>query len=518
NTVYFFGPTPGSGKQSVNFLGDIEWNSLWKYQYISGNGSGSGGIWTDLSQNLPGYISQFGNLNTQGGYDLVLRVKPGDPDILFVGGTNIFRSTTAFADSTNTIQIGGYAFGASLPFVDEYPGHHPDQHDLVFLPSNPDIMFSACDGGVSKTINNEADTVVWNELNTGYITSQFYTVAIDHGTQNDIIIGGLQDNGTYYTNTTNSSTPWYHTIDGDGSYCQITDGGSNYYFSKQLGKMVKATVNASGVITAYRRFDPIGANGYQFINPFVIDPNNNNMMYLCAGTHIWRNDDLSLITLNNQYDSISTGWVQFTDSVILAAEEITAVAISKTPANRLYFGTNKKNVYRVDNAHTGNPAKTSITSALFPATIGSYVSCIAVDPSDADKVMVVFSNYGVYSLFYTTDGGTNWLKVAGNLEQVISGAGNGPSCRWASILPVTDGIVYLVGTSVGLFATDTLIDNATTWVQQGTNNIGSAVVDMMGVRISDGFVVAATHGSGIFSTHITSINDITSVNELNASV
>jgi hypothetical protein len=269
------------------------------------------------------------------------------------------------------------------------------------------------------------------------------------------------------------------------------------------------------MITAFRRFDPIGASGYQFINPFIIDPNNNNMMYLCAGKYIWRNDDLSLIALTNQYDSISTGWVQFTDSVTLAAEEITAVAISKVPANRLYFGTNLKNVYRVDNANTGNPAKTSITSTLFPA--GGNVSCIAIDPDDADKVLIVFSNYSIYSLFYTTDGGTTWLKVAGNLEQVASGAGNGPSCRWASILPVSNGTVYLVATSVGLFATDTLINNATVWVQQGTTNIGSAVVDMMDVRLSDGLVAAATHGSGIFSTHITSTGDITSISELNAS-
>ncbi len=520
--VYFFGPTPNFGKSSINFLGDIEWNSLWKYQYLSGNGSGGGGIWTDLSQNLPGYISQFGNLNTQGGYDLVLRVKPGSPNVLFFGGTNIFRSTTALADSLNTQQIGGYAFGASLPFVDEYPGHHPDQHDLVFLPSNPNIMFSACDGGVSKTTDNAAFPVVWTELNSSYITSQFYTIAIDHTITDDIIIGGLQDNGTYFTNNTNSTSPWIHTIDGDGAYCIITDGGANYYFSKQLGKMVKTTVDqGTGLITAYRRFDPIGASGYQFINPFVIDPNNNNMMYLAVGKRIWRNDDLSQIALTNQYDTISTGWVMFPDSVSSAGETISAVAVSKIPANRIYYGTDTRHLYRIDNANTGTPTAVNITSTLFPAPAAPntlYTSCIAIDPTDADKVLVVFSNYSAYSLFYTTDGGTTWKKVAGNLEQVAAGTGNGPSCRWACIMPVSDGTVYMVGTSTGLYATDTLIDNATVWVQQGTNNIGKAVVDMMDYRSTDGLVVVATHGSGIFSTHITSVNDITTIEELNTSL
>src|SRR6188768_3582250 len=138
-------------------------------------------------------------MNTQGGYDVVVKVKPGNSNVVFVGGTNIFRSTTAFTDSLNTSVIGGYAPGATLPFVDEYAGHHPDQHELVFLPSNPDIMFSGCDGGVSKTINNMATPVVWNEMNDGYITSQFYTVTMDHATASDVIIGGLQDHGTYST-------------------------------------------------------------------------------------------------------------------------------------------------------------------------------------------------------------------------------------------------------------------------------------------------------------------------------
>ena len=82
------------------------------------------------------------------------------------------------------------------------------------------------------------------------------------------------------------------------------------------------------------------------IAPFVLDPNNNNLMYLCAGESIWRNDDLSAIQLTNQFDTISTNWVQFTDTLTITDEVITALAISKSPANILYYGTNKRNIYR----------------------------------------------------------------------------------------------------------------------------------------------------------------------------
>jgi hypothetical protein len=32
--------------------------------------------------------------------------------------------------------------------------------------------------------------------------------------------------------------------------------------------------------------EPIGAKNYEFINPFVIDPNTNNQMYLPEGTKL----------------------------------------------------------------------------------------------------------------------------------------------------------------------------------------------------------------------------------------
>ena len=347
----------------------------------------------------------------------------------------------------------------------------------------------------------------------------FYTIAIDHATpNNNIIIAGAQDNGTWYTNTTNLTSPWVQPRGGDGSYCAISDNQAYYYFSIQNGKMMKATLDANGNKTAYARIDPIGLKKPQFINPFILDPNNNDIMYLAGGKYLWRNNDLSGIPLLNTWDSISTNWVQFTDSVPTANSYITAVAVSKTPANRVYYGTDKKRVYRVDNANTGTPTPVDVTSTLtgtngFPGS--GNVSCIAIDPNDADKVMVTFSNYGVYSIFYSVDGGTSWSKVAGNLESSAAGTGAGPSVRWAQIMHVADGTIYMVATSTGIYATDTLLlGGGTTWVQQGANTIGNAVCDMIDYRQSDGLVVIATHAHGIFSANLTSVNDIVTVNDI----
>jgi hypothetical protein len=514
NEIYFLGNTNGLGMADTNFLGDIEWNVLWRYTYLGGNGSGAGGMWEDLSMNLPNSerFGQFGDFNAQGSYDLVVRVKPNDPNSVFIGGTNVYRNTNRFNDTTNTRYIGGYLPYSALPVIASYPNHHPDQHTLTFLPSNPDVLYSTNDGGIFRTNDCTQNAPTWTSLNNGYLTSMFYTVAVDHATSgNNIIIGGAQDNGSWYTNNTNLTSPWVQPNSGDGSYCAIADNQSSFYFSIQNGKMRKTTLDAAGNVTSFARIDPIGATKYQFINPFVLDPNNNIIMYMAGGKYLWRNNDLSGIPMIGNWDSISTNWIQWADSVPLANSTITALAVCKTPANRVYYGTDKKHVFRVDNANTGTPVPLDISSTLFNAN--GFVSCVAVDPNNGDHVMVVFSNYSIYSLFYSADAGATWTKCAGNLEATTSGTGNGPSLRWASFLPVSDGMVYIVSTSVGVFATDTLMGLNTVWVNQAANTVGNEVCDMTDVRVSDGLVVMATHSHGIFSANITSVNDIATVHE-----
>jgi photosystem II stability/assembly factor-like uncharacterized protein len=518
NVVYFFAVTPNSGKYAYYF-GD-EWTSLYKYEYVSGSGQGAGGVWTNLSANLPNAGNTFNLMATQGGYDMAVRVMPGNSNVVFVCGTNIYRSTTAFTDSLNTTLVGGYQANSTMPIVFanqyEYAGHHPDQHNLAFLPSNPSVMFSCSDGGISKTNDGLASNVQWNFINTDYTTSQFYAVAIDHATtNNNIVIGGLQDNGTWYTNSNNPTTPWVHSLGGDGAYCAISNTGP-YYMSQQLGATAKTDVDANGNVLAYTRIDPVDGADYQWSNPFTLDPNNNNIMYLTAGRKLYRNSDLSALPTNNTWNKQNTNWTYFADTLTTAGEEITAVAASTMPAHRVYYGTNKRKVFRIDNAHTGNPSSTvlNIPANVLPAGTG-YVSCIAVNPINADEIMVVLSNYNIYSLAFSKDGGTTWARCGGNLEQTATGSGNGPSCRWATIAPVSNGTVYLVGTSVGLFATDTLIAPSTVWTKQGTNTIGSNIVNMLDYRVSDGMLAIATHGGGVFTTKLIN-NNVASIAMYNA--
>jgi hypothetical protein len=518
NVVYFLGNTPGFGTPDTNFLGTVEWNSLWKYTYISGNGDSAGGLWEDLSNSLPTTGGPFDKFHCQGSYDLVIKVKPDDPNVIFIGGTNLYRSTNGFADATTNRFVGGYKEGTTLPIVLGYENHHPDQHEILFYPSDPNKMLSGNDGGVFRTDNCLQDTMVWNSLDNGYLTAMFYTVAMDHGTPgNDIVIGGTQDNGSWFTNDTLLTNPWVTPRGGDGSFCAIADGRTAYYFSIQNGKMMKANVDNDGTITSFARIDPLDGDGYQFINPFTLDPNNNNIMYLAGGKYFWKNTDLSGIPMINNWDSISTNWIQWPDSVPTPKAEITAIGVSKTPANRVYYGTSKKKLYRIDDAHIGTPTPQDITANTNPNSFptNGYINCIAVDPQDADKVMVVFSNYSVYSVFYTTNGGGKWRKVAGNLEQSVSGSGNGPSVRWAQIIhPPQGGTAYLLGTSTGLYGTVNLDSTNTVWIQLAANDIGKIAVSMLDYRESDGRLLIATHAAGMYSTYIKNVNQLPNLTSL----
>ena len=506
NIVYFLLNTDAFGKVQSNFRGDKEWNALYRYTYLAGDGTGDSGVWEDLSANLPAG-SAFDRWNVQGSYDMLVKVRPGNSKQVYIGGTNLYVSNNAFSDSVSTKKIGGYKLDAKWPDVGVYPNHHPDQHNIVFYPGDGNKMINTNDGGVFRSVDLEKFPFQWESLNNGYLTTQFYTVALDHATpESEILVAGAQDNCQVMTFSGASDARWTEAYFGDGSFCAIEDGAKLYYFSKQQGKMIKATVDAAGNRTAYARIDPIGASKYLFINPYVLDPVDNNVMYLAGGKYLWRNNDLRGIPLLNNNDSISRGWVKGTDSVVIRNEFVSALGVSSKPAHRLYYGTTLKRLYRLDSANLSvNLKPKDITATAFPS---AYISCVAVDPRNADKVMVSFSNYNVYSIFSTEDGGKTWTKAAGNLEQFGTGLGDGPSVRWLSILPVSDGTVYLAATSAGFFATDTLQGLNTLWVQQASGEIGNMVCDMFDVRTSDGTIAMATHGNGIYSARIVKKGDI----------
>ncbi|WP_298314633.1 T9SS type A sorting domain-containing protein [uncultured Aquimarina sp.] len=488
NTVYFLTQNNSGGIPAL----------LNRYDVVSGT-------WTDLSVNLPfGIGGRVGNLNLQGEYNMVIKVHPTDSNMVFVGGTNIYRSTTGFTTPAGQESwIAGYS---PLNDVSLYTNQHPDQHALLFFPSNPNKALSGNDGGVFvtediTTTNDGVEPVSWTSLNTGYITTQPYHVAFDPEPNTDDLVAGFQDNGTWFTNSTDSNAIWEEDFGGDGTYSAIADNGRTRYVSSQRGNVFRFNFDENGVFQSFSAVEPAGATGFSFVNPYILDPNNDNIMYMPAGSSIWRNNDLDELPLFTNTNA-TENWVNLINTITPDGSTITALEASKFPvANRLYYGTNSGIVFRMDNANIDNQQIVDISTGKgLPA---GFVNDINIDPSNADRVIVTFSNYGIPSVFITEDGGDSWTNISGNLEENADGSGNGPSVRSTAFLGGSTGVVgsrlqrIFAATSTGLYSTRRLNGQNTVWRKENFA-IGNAVTDEVVTR-KDGFIAVAAHGSGLFS-------------------
>ena len=489
NQIYFFSQNNGI---PTAFLLKYDQNSAVEYQ------------WTNLTANLPFYIgSKVSNLNLQDGYNMVIRIHPLNPNLIILGGTNLYRSFDGFTTPVGIKNwIGGYS---SMEDYSVYPSHHPDQHAFIFYPSNPNKVLSANDGGVfiseDITMNTKEDEPIeWTSLNNGYLTTQPYHVSFDPQANSDDLLAGFQDNGSWFTNSTNTTAPWEEDFGGDGNYSAIADGGLTRYVSTQLGNIFRLNFEENGKEISFTKVSPAGATNFSFITPYILDPNNDNVMYLPDGNSIWRNNNLDEIPLSS-FANTKVNWIQLKNTFTPENTSISALGISKFPkANRLYYGTNNGLIYKMDNANLDDQPVQEIASGK--GLPKGFVNDINVDPSNSDRVIVSFSNYGIQSIFFTENGGDTWTNISGNLEENPDGSGNGSSVRSTAFLGGSIGIGSRIqrvfaATSTGLYYTNRINGNNTKWYKEKFS-IGNAVANSVQTR-KDGFVALATHGNGVFS-------------------
>ena len=483
------------------------------------------GTSTDLSGNLPTFSETGGTLNTQSNYNMVIAVKPDNPNFVLIGGTSLFRSTDGVGSPLNNKKqnwIGGYH-----PTNFFYPNHHPDQHVIAFDPTDPNKMWSGHDGGLSYTTDIRDTTFAnffpWIDKNNGYNVTQYFTVAIHKNAGDNRLLGGTQDNGSPYFRLVDGSDAASEDISsGDGAFCYLGTLNDHAYVSTPNGSVMRLTYDGNGnpynPITdgiGWSVVSPSNASNQLFINPFIIDPNNEDIMYYPAGNTLWRNTSLSNIP-NFQQNGTSAGWSQLTNLTVPTGYNITAMNVSTSNTQFvLYYGAYNKNgtpkIFRLDNANTATTGAVDIS--IQGAASGAYVHYIAVNPENGNEIVVVFSNYNIDGLFHSTDGGASYISIEGNLTG--DGVKPGPSLRACTILPTSGGIAYLVGTSTGLYSTTNLNGSNTVWVQESADKIQNSVVEDVTSRTSDNYVAVGTHGRGIF---VGSLNGVVGTKEAKTNV
>lgn len=444
----------------------------------------SAGSWTDLSATLPdegGCLNGNDPFAVQGGYDMVVAVKPDDPNTIVIGGTNLYRSIDGGATWT---RIGGYASASNYSL---YLNHHPDVHALVFKPTDFTKLYSGDDGGI-QVGDITAPTVVWTSLNNDYQTYQFYHVAIKQEAGVNDFIGGAQDNGT--TTGVGGSTSFNSILGADGVAVGLGSGAAPYkqYGGFQNGTMFRRNSSqASGFVEA--TLTPSGMASI-FVTYFHLDPDNTQHLYYAGQSTATATNKVLRIT--NASTATSSSWQTFSFNFTGYIRSMATTRGAYTTDSRLYLGTDQGRVYRIVDPRNADIV-TTVPTDITPGGSSGTVISIAVNPQNHDEILVLYSNYNVISAWHTTNAGSatpTWANVEGNLTV--------PSFRAAMILNNGANTEYYVGTSVGLYKTTTMNGGATVWTQEAPSQIGNSLVTGLSLRTADNTFAIGTHGSGMW--------------------
>lgn len=432
----------------------------------------------------------FPDNNGQGGYDNIVAVDPTNPDRLWVGGIDLFRSE----DGGATLRIA--SDWATDPTASTYV--HADQHVIVFDPrydgSTNRTVYFGNDGGLARTDDDRADLggsgcnavdgIAYQSMNQGYGVIQFTGGSVSN--DGSVVIGGTQDNGTYRLDQ-GGSADWIRIQGGDGGNTAIDPTGqwlmasyydfsftrlvgaartgqsatcNNYYASNECADATEGICHGSG---RERTCD----DGL-FYPPLERDPNSDRVLW-SGGTRMWRTQD------------IGSSWASVSDTLSGWAS---AIAIAPSDSNVVYAGTTSGGLYRTSQGLADDPSWDEIQGVAGEGYVGS----IAVDPTDATTAFVAFQSFEGEQLWRSVQGGP-WTAIDGRLPDTMFNA--------VAINPRNPAMVY-AGTDVGVFES---LDHGDTW-RVANENLATTIVNRLVFRAGTSELYVFTFGRGAYKVDV----------------
>ncbi len=406
----------------------------------------AGKTWTNLG-------NPINWLNHQGWYNNAILIYPFDPEIVFVGGIDLYKINTK-NNAFNYQRLSSWYHSSSYPYV------HADQHCIAAIP-HPDSTFSLVasnDGGVFFSRNGGNN---WEHRNNGLNVTQFYDA--DRNPGSNQYIGGTQDNGTLVSPINpQKTTKWEIKISGDGFDCAWDDENSDVVFATLYETRIYKS------ITGGDYFGELSSvpNSSLFHTPLVMDPHNTQKLITAL------DNNRILITWNS-----GLSWQEY--EVDLGNYRRIRLAISEKDSNIVWVASSSHfiNVSRDGGRHfqlVNNP----------DPNLNAYVTGIATSPFDSATALVMFGVYGYGKIFRTTDLGQSWEDITNNLPEV--------PVHCALIMPYDSSQIW-IGTDLGVFIS---YNNGRSW-KYANQNLPAVAVRRM--KIVGKQIVAATHGRGIWT-------------------
>ena len=426
--------------------------------------------------------------NGQGYHDIFVAVDPVNPDRVWAGGIDLFRSDD-----------GGSNWGIAMFWEAGSPiASHADNHQIVFHPKydadKNQTVYNSNDGGIYVTTNANAEPatgpragcrpygskIQWKSLNNSYSVTEFYDGAVFPGAS--IVLAGAQDNGTLIGYAANQGSFDVYQ-GGDGGYVMINPKDPNEIYTNFTGLSLARSLDGGNSTTSIIRGITEAAGNFVFIAPVNMDPNQPSRIYI-GGRALWRS--------SNRGDT----WEQASTLATSLQGQISAITVSPTDSNVVMYGTTGGYIFRSNSALATDSNTTWTVSR--PRNSG-WVSRIAFDPGDPNTAYVSYRTYtgtGEHYVYKTNDGGQSWIGIDGSSESRAL-----PDAPVHSVVvdPLNPQTLY-VGTEYGIF---TSLDAGNSWLAD-PNSFADVPVPQLIVDRSSGVttLVAITFGRGVWKATI----------------
>ncbi len=398
----------------------------------------------DLSvdPNLLGYAYDGSDSSGQAWYDLAIAADPNDPNLVYTGGINVWKTTDG--GSTWSIVAHWYAYGG--PGTDPYV--HADIHQLKFIGNT---LYAGTDGGVFRS-SDGGNT--WQDLSNGLYITQFYRFS----NVGNKILAGAQDNGTnLYTGL---SSVWAHVRGADGMEAIIDPSNTNImYASSQYGNLKKTIDNGSSWQGIGYDIDENGP----WVTPYVIHPTNSNIL-LAGYKSLWKTTDGG------------STWTKVLPRT--AAGSFKSIAFA--PSNpSIVFASTADELYK---STDGGDTWQDISSQINLGPIAINLKYIRVAPWDPNLIFIANAEKVIYS----SDGGNTWTIFSAGLPYI--------PMNCIEFDPLTQGVY--VGTDIGIYYSDATFSS---W-QPFFNGLPNVMVYEL--EVSGNKLRAATYGRGVWESDL----------------
>lgn len=434
--------------------------------------------------------AEWDNVHGQGAYNLTIAVDPVNPDRVWVGGIDLFRSDDGGRNWGLASYWWGFAAG-STPATPSYV--HADQHVLAFHPKyngkKNRTLYVGNDGGVFRTTNALSPTekgetagcdpargrVAWTGLNRDYGSIQFYYgVPRADGAS---YLGGTQDNGVVLGNDVQGRNAWRMLISGDGDYVAADPEDPNILYIHVRGSAsILKSVDGGATFTAANA----GLTGG--LGQFLIDPSKAKRLWYAAG-RVWRSEDGA------------TTWTPASKDHGEISGSASTLAVSPVDSNRVLAGTGNGWIHR----STAALSATGETEWARSRPRIGQVSWIAFDPVDSDVAYATYSTFSTFEqeahVWKTADGGATWTS--------IDGTGNGAlpdlPVHTIAVDPTRPERLF-VGTDLGIFVS---LDGGGSWaVEDGFSPVITEALQWVRLPNGEAWLFAFTHGRGAWKVRL----------------